>query len=301
MANIVFRLRHTGEAALAGNILHDVTIHNHTDIAGWASLLAGEAEQRNMRIMTWHNIATMEPMVNDTGQPLNLGVFGWSDQTLAGWQSLDAAASSPLLRACRVASEPLWINHYRVMPDRGSRFVDPIDLAGLENLVGARAAIIMPVRMAFGILGAAFVTSTDPEKENLSVEFRAFTDNLAAPLQGFVRSYAQLTYDERYLPTDCLLSGREIECLNWIAQGKTDSEISIILGCSHAGVRYHITRVCAKLGASNRSQAVFKASQLGYLGVPSRPPLKELERSGDVGQQKLGTLRRDSQINQLPI
>ena len=51
------------------------------------------------------------------------------------------------------------------------------------------------------------------------------------------------------------------------AIGKTDKEISLILALSHATVRYHIQRAGEKLNAVNRSQAVFKAGQLGYLGA----------------------------------
>jgi DNA-binding CsgD family transcriptional regulator len=54
--------------------------------------------------------------------------------------------------------------------------------------------------------------------------------------------------------------------LRWAALGKTDHEIGIILGCSHAGVRYHLSRACISLGTINRAQSVFRACQLGYLG-----------------------------------
>jgi len=63
------------------------------------------------------------------------------------------------------------------------------------------------------------------------------------------------------------LSKREVECLRWAAIGKTDGEISMILSRSHATVRYHVHRAGEKLNAVNRSQTVFKAGQLGYLGA----------------------------------
>ena len=57
------------------------------------------------------------------------------------------------------------------------------------------------------------------------------------------------------------------EVYRMITSGKTDKEISLILALSHATVRYHIQRAGEKLNAVNRSQAVFKAGQLGYLGA----------------------------------
>lgn len=269
MADNVLELRRPDGFVFPGG-LGDVTIRDSGDIAGAALALAREARRHGLRLMTWHNLATMEPMVDAAGDPLNIGAFGWDDRALAPWLGLETAVRCPLLKACRVASEPLWINCDGPATKGRNRFLDQIDFADITAFAGANAAIIMPVRLPFGHLAAAILTSTDPAKDDLSPEFAAFTRTLALAIHQFVRSYAMLTFDDRYLPTDNLLTCREIECLNWVAQGKTDYEISVIMGCSHAGVRYHITRVGAKLGAVNRAQSVFKACQLGYLGVPSQ-------------------------------
>ncbi|PNB42319.1 helix-turn-helix transcriptional regulator, partial [Pseudomonas sp. FW305-130] len=67
------------------------------------------------------------------------------------------------------------------------------------------------------------------------------------------------------LPAHLRLSKREVECLRWAAIGKTDFEISMIIGRSRATVRFHIHNASTKLSAVNRSQTVFKAAQLGYI------------------------------------
>jgi DNA-binding CsgD family transcriptional regulator len=72
---------------------------------------------------------------------------------------------------------------------------------------------------------------------------------------------------QQWIPSDCRLSKREVECLRWAAIGKTDKEISLILALSHATVRYHIQRAGEKLNAVNRSQTGFKAAQLGYISL----------------------------------
>lgn len=282
MASNVLELRRPGSTSPASSALHDLAIQEPADILSVARALAREADRLGLRLMTWHNLATMEPMVDDAGDPLNLGVFGWDSQALAPWRCVEAAITSPLLKLCRVASEPIWINRHGVHAQGRNRFVERIDCAGFETLAGAKAAIVLPVRLPFGSLGAAILTSVDPAADDLAEEFAAFTRYLAVPVHRFVREYAQLAFDERYLPTSSPLTAREIECLNWVAQGKTDFEISIILGCSHAGVRYHLTRVCAKLGAVNRAQCVFMACQLGYLGVPSRSVAAKPLRSQGV-------------------
>jgi DNA-binding CsgD family transcriptional regulator len=55
------------------------------------------------------------------------------------------------------------------------------------------------------------------------------------------------------------LSERERECLTWVAAGKNDWEIGMILGVSNKTVNCHVERAKHKLGAVTRMQAVVKA------------------------------------------
>jgi DNA-binding NarL/FixJ family response regulator len=62
------------------------------------------------------------------------------------------------------------------------------------------------------------------------------------------------------------LTPREAEVLLWIAQGKGNAEISIILGTSEHTVKKHVQNIFEKLGVDNRSTAGFRA-----LEILSRP------------------------------
>ena len=170
-----------------------------------------------------------------------------------------------------MAGEPFRVDRHTIHAPAADRLLERIDLSGLADPAAPRAAIVVPVHMPFSQVGAAVLTGIDPQQENLAEAFARVAGPLGAAVVRFVTGYSALRRDERDLPSDSLLTPREIECLSWVAHGKTDFEVSIILGCSHAGVRYHITRACAKLGAVNRAQSVFRAAQLGYLGVPVQP------------------------------
>jgi DNA-binding CsgD family transcriptional regulator len=52
------------------------------------------------------------------------------------------------------------------------------------------------------------------------------------------------------------MSAREVECLRWVAAGKTDWEIGMILSISSATVKFHLDSARTKLGARTRAQAV---------------------------------------------
>jgi DNA-binding NarL/FixJ family response regulator len=55
------------------------------------------------------------------------------------------------------------------------------------------------------------------------------------------------------------LTPKQAEVLFWVAQGKTNAEIGLILECSPATVKKHLEHVFEKMGAENRSAAAFQA------------------------------------------
>ena len=61
------------------------------------------------------------------------------------------------------------------------------------------------------------------------------------------------------------LTPRERDSLAFVADGKTDWEISVIMGVSEATVRFHVDNARRKLGAVNRAQAVARLSIHGML------------------------------------
>jgi DNA-binding CsgD family transcriptional regulator len=62
-----------------------------------------------------------------------------------------------------------------------------------------------------------------------------------------------------------LLSPRELECLQWTAEGKTVWECGVILGLSPHTVRCYMESARHKLGASSNTHAVSLALQTGRL------------------------------------
>lgn len=62
------------------------------------------------------------------------------------------------------------------------------------------------------------------------------------------------------------LSPREFDCLLWAGEGKTDWEISVILGISRSTVTKHIISAREKLNAVNKPHAIAIAMRLKILG-----------------------------------
>lgn len=61
------------------------------------------------------------------------------------------------------------------------------------------------------------------------------------------------------------LSVREIECLAWAAVGKTERQISQIIGVSEHTSEKYLLSAKSKLGAVNRTHAVAEAIRRGLI------------------------------------
>lgn len=66
------------------------------------------------------------------------------------------------------------------------------------------------------------------------------------------------------------LTGTEIEVLGLMAAGLTNSQIAQRLSYSLGGIKHHVHRIIAKLGARNRGEAVTRAVDSGMIRSPDR-------------------------------
>lgn len=64
------------------------------------------------------------------------------------------------------------------------------------------------------------------------------------------------------LETDLKLTPREAEVLLWVAQGKSNSEIGVILGMAEKTVKVHLGHIFEKLGTDNRNAAGMQALEI---------------------------------------
>ena len=62
------------------------------------------------------------------------------------------------------------------------------------------------------------------------------------------------------------LTRRQRECLAWVEQGKSSTDIGAILGLSPETVNEHVGEACRRLGVRTRVQAVVAARARGLFG-----------------------------------
>jgi DNA-binding CsgD family transcriptional regulator len=63
------------------------------------------------------------------------------------------------------------------------------------------------------------------------------------------------------------LTPRETEVLKWVAEGKRDGEIAIILGLSSRTVSHHLERIYRKLSVETRTAAAARAREVVSLAA----------------------------------
>lgn len=224
------------------------------------------ARNCGMQAAPAHNIADKRTPMDVDGSVLARDVFGWTSEK-AWWQNPRIALDSPITTACRFESEPFWMNEKGCHTRAPNRYLAAIDLTNFEARAMTRAAIVVPVHLPFGQIGAVSFNPLDQSLTDLAPLFRRYGDVLGLVGRTFITSYVNTMGSAQALPPGSRLSKREVECLRWAAIGKTDLEISMIIGRSRATVRFHIHNASIKLDAVNRSQTVFKAAQLGYISL----------------------------------
>ena len=88
------------------------------------------------------------------------------------------------------------------------------------------------------------------------------------PLVQLLTSQFHLVYCQllsNQLLTVHMLSNRELEVLKWWAIGKTQTEVSLILGCTVDTVKYHVKNIYKKLEVNSKALAITKAVRLGLI------------------------------------
>ncbi len=247
--------------------VESVHIRDRDDVRRAAEALHKIAAAYAMRAAPAHDIADKRTPVDAEGHILAEHVFGWNSDEKVWWRNSRIALDSPLTAACRFESEPFWVNAQGFNGRRPNPYLASIDMTNFETRAMTRAAIVVPVHLPFGQIGAVSFNPVDRALTDLAEQFEAFGDAFGLYARTFISSYVRAMSSLQALPPGSRLSKREVECLRWAAIGKTDLEISMIMSRSRATVRFHIHNASIKLDAVNRSQTVFKAAQLGYISL----------------------------------
>jgi len=210
------------------------------------------------------DIGSPEPMRNSSGQPFAETLFRWIDPDLRYWEDRGFALRAFFIHAVRVCAEPFFYASGQLASWRSNPALDAVNKIGPAERFGVGAAIIAPAYLPGGVIGAVVWATADAEFP-VKQTFAAHAPVLHALALHFVAADHDHTARQR-ATAPVQLTRREIQCLKWGAAGKTDSEIGVIMSISVPTVRFHMTNAARKLNVTGRSQAIYRAATLGYVG-----------------------------------
>jgi len=211
------------------------------------------------------DIGSPSPMRDSNGRPFAETLFHWVDPELRYWEDRSFALRSFFIHAVRVCSEPFLFQHGKLASWRSHPALDAINEIGPRDRFGVGAAIIAPAYLPGGVIGAVVWATADT-----AYDVAATFQRRAAELHALALHFVAADHDHRArhgAPLPVQLTRREIQCLKWGAAGKTDGEISAIMSISVPTVRFHMTNAARKLDVVGRSQAIYRAATLGYVGT----------------------------------
>lgn len=192
--------------------------------------------------------------------PLKLNLRNFPAGFEQGWEKF--MKIDPYYRACFETTLPFdWHSVQRSQNVAGDQKKALSYLAdfGLQN------GITVPAHLPFGKF--AVMSAVAHRGCRNWPELRHQTsDALFRLMHSFTKAILDRNL-ETQIPTHVpfFLTARERECLQWASQGKTSADIAVIIDRSIDTVRLHIKNAIHKLDASNRSQAIATALQMGLI------------------------------------
>lgn len=202
------------------------------------------------------------PMADRGGEPY-AARFPWLESGKDYWRNRRLALESTFLHAARLLAEPIWFADGRLQTWRETHMLDRIDCANVVRDFGISGALIAPVHLPGGQIGAVVWATTEPV--DMQAIFNAHAEPMFALALRFLAAHTELVA-ARQRVTPAQLTRREAQCVRWAAAGKTTAEIGIILSLSVSTVRFHLRNAGDKFGAATRARLIQMATGHGFLG-----------------------------------
>lgn len=162
---------------------------------------------------------------------------------------------TPLMRRWLATHRPVYFDTHAPWPDIDASWLAKFAKHELRNAV----ADAMFDEKNFVGTYFSFHRLPDIDPQGLDATLRFLTPVLHAAL---VRAIANS--DKQWLVASqglASLTEKEREIAEWIGKGKSNAEISALVGASESTVKHHLSRIMDKMGCSNRAGVAVLASK----------------------------------------
>lgn len=187
---------------------------------------------------------------SQTGDKVIFSQFGFPEPWIERYRDPDFRRADPVTEFIMQAGRPMrWDAALaaQVLTSEQQAFVDAFRAMGIPAGVG------IPL---FGPNGRNAYCGIGFDRE-LEPGDRRMIGRMGAIAQMGHRRVVELLTDRGEEPVR--VSGRESEVLHWMARGKSNADIAVILGISPATVDTFVRRLFDKLGVNDRISAIVRA------------------------------------------
>lgn len=235
----------------------DSTLEMIAQLDGARSLdgLCGQLLQLTKVFGVEHILAGILPSQNATEieQLEGLLLVDWPSEWLNHYFSKNYVAIDPTIKMVKTSLEPFYWSQLRCLCEK-----DP------------NADLVMNEAMDFKLIEGLTVPITTAEGMKCGFSFAGQHIDLTESTPGILSllaNYAFATSVKFGAVTSVAppMAPRQMDVIEWAAEGKTDWEIGMILHVSEHTVDKYMRQVKEKLDATNRVQMIAKAIRLGLI------------------------------------
>ncbi|TAJ77328.1 MAG: LuxR family transcriptional regulator [Gallionellaceae bacterium] len=130
---------------------------------------------------------------------------------------------------------------------------------------GICAGVILPLHGVNGEMGMLCLVSDTRSGRKLECETARNIPELTLFRDFILETSLRFLKPSALAKLPVPLTPRELECLKWIATGKSSWDIGRILNCTEKTVNFHVTNIRQKFGTVTRHQALVKAIGMGIV------------------------------------
>lgn len=221
------------------------------------ALLSGHLDRHGIRRFTY--VRMNPPTMNERSYFFSTFPQDWLSHYVAN----DYIYVDPLVLKARREIYPMQWGPRHPLPVESKR-QEAVVLESSE--AGNVRGIAVPIRGFRGefAMMSLIVDETSDEHFDLFYDEARYGLHLSC-LYFHHALWKRVHHEDKAAPPE--LTARQIEILRLAAIGKTAWEISVILGISEDGVRYHFKEAGARLGTFGITATVAKAVAFGYISV----------------------------------
>jgi DNA-binding CsgD family transcriptional regulator len=193
-------------------------------------------------------------------------LLGWPEWMTDNWFDRAYVRQHPIYLRCRFENMPFGNVYAQLWESLGAPTPAQLQMKKDMDRLGIVAQITVPIHLVLGRTACVLWSTREPVDldgvlESCGDQLLTLGHLFMAIMQPLHEQTASAS--EREL---AYLSDRQVDCLYWLANGKTVQETAIILDISAHTVRQHLRVIVERLRAVNTVHAVALAAQFGIIG-----------------------------------